>query len=182
MPYRDLSAVSGCRISNWFIICRCCVAVCRHTYAPRVGDCLARYVYRGLRPAPYAHPSDVELRAHRSISFLCWQLFFIRRIRAGSARRVCSGFGDVILAVSIGMLLGAMDGLFAVWLACVLGSLYGIYQILSHKVRRAGHAHTQSIIGHQIPFGPFLTAGFALVFLNYITSASLFDALALSVL
>lgn len=79
------------------------------------------------------------------------------------------GFGDVILAVSLGLVLGAFDGLLAVWLGCVLGSIFGIYQIALRDKKNA------SIIGHQIPFGPFLVAGFIIVFLNILTFTTFFD-------
>lgn len=85
------------------------------------------------------------------------------------------GFGDVILAVSIGLLLGPVDGLFAVWLACVIGSLFGLYELVRGTVRSRGHG----IIGHQIPFGPFLIAGFFLVFLGYLSFDMLIDIHAL---
>jgi prepilin signal peptidase PulO-like enzyme (type II secretory pathway) len=81
------------------------------------------------------------------------------------------GFGDVILAISIGLLLGPIDGFFAVWLACVIGSLFGVYELARGTVR----AHGKGIIGHQIPFGPFLVAGFLIVFLGYLSFGMLVD-------
>lgn len=63
------------------------------------------------------------------------------------------GFGDVKLAVSIGILLGGYLGLSALWYAFVIGAVYGL------GLMACGKANAKS----EVAFGPFLIAGTLLV-------------------
>ena len=72
-------------------------------------------------------------------------LFFIFAITGGKA----IGFGDVKLAFFIGLMLGPVSGVMAVMLSFVIGSVVGIYLIVSGKKKLKG----------AIPFGPFLSLG-----------------------
>lgn len=77
------------------------------------------------------------------------------------------GFGDVKLALGIGLVLGIGGGLSALMLAFISGALIGValvylprvLQRLSLSVARAGFT-----IKSEIPFAPFLIAGFFLVY------------------
>jgi leader peptidase (prepilin peptidase) / N-methyltransferase len=90
------------------------------------------------------------------------------------------GFGDVVLAVSMGILLGAFDGLFAVWVACVLGSIYGVGQLVVGACKKDTRTSPKSVLHHQVPFGPFLIAGLYIVFLRIATSEMVFDMASLA--
>lgn len=79
------------------------------------------------------------------------------------------GWGDVLLAISIGGMLGARDGLFAVWLACVFGSCIGGALLLAGRIRKHNATY-----GHQVPFGPFLIAGLLVVLCGVCTSNDIF--------
>lgn len=72
-------------------------------------------------------------------------LFFIFAITGGKA----IGFGDVKLAFLIGLMLGPVGGVMAVMLSFVIGSIVGIYLIVSGKRKLKG----------AVPFGPFLSLG-----------------------
>jgi prepilin signal peptidase PulO-like enzyme (type II secretory pathway) len=63
------------------------------------------------------------------------------------------GFGDVKFAFVIGLLLGMRDGLLALYLAFLLGGLYGIGVLV---LKRGG-------MKSMIAFGPFLVAGLVLM-------------------
>ncbi|MFZ2593676.1 MAG: prepilin peptidase [Minisyncoccia bacterium] len=72
------------------------------------------------------------------------------------------GYGDVLLIFGIGTLLGILPTFFAVWVACIVGSLYGITLIILSKL----HEHvrgTKVTLTSQIPFGPFLLLGTVVV-------------------
>lgn len=59
------------------------------------------------------------------------------------------GFGDVKLAFSIGLLLGSLGGLVALYFAFVIGAIAGMFLII------AGRKKLKS----SIAFGPFLVIG-----------------------
>jgi prepilin signal peptidase PulO-like enzyme (type II secretory pathway) len=67
------------------------------------------------------------------------------------------GFGDVKLAILMGLLLGLPNILAALFLAFLFGAIIGIILMLIHKKG----------LKSEIPFGPFLIAGtFAAIFLG----------------
>ncbi len=66
------------------------------------------------------------------------------------------GYGDVLLLFGIGMLLGVFPAFIAVWVACVVGSIYGLGLIAYTRVKKSRNATT---LKSQIPFGPFLLFG-----------------------
>jgi len=72
-------------------------------------------------------------------------LFLIFAITKGKG----IGFGDVKLAFLIGLMLGPVSGMASVLLSFVIGSLVGIFLIISGKRKLKG----------AIPFGPFLSLG-----------------------
>ena len=59
------------------------------------------------------------------------------------------GFGDVKLAILMGLLLGVRPVLAALFVAFFLGSVISIFLMVSHKKG----------LKSEIPFGPFLIAG-----------------------
>ena len=74
------------------------------------------------------------------------------------------GFGDVKLALGLGLLLGWSAGLSALILAFWLGAIIGLLLIGWGKTQlwRKGKSYTMK---SEIPFAPFLILGFWLVFL-----------------
>jgi len=74
------------------------------------------------------------------------------------------GFGDVKLAIGVGLLLGWQFGLSALVLAFWLGALIGLFLIAWGKTQlwRKGKSYTMK---SEVPFAPFLILGFWLVFL-----------------
>ncbi|MBI4087783.1 prepilin peptidase [Candidatus Kaiserbacteria bacterium] len=88
------------------------------------------------------------------------------------------GFGDVKLALGIGWLLGPLNGIFAVFLAFIIGAVVSLPLLLisSRAFRRlvAGFTHTptsqKSVCGFtmksEIPFGPFLVLSCIIVWLS----------------
>ncbi|MFA5000796.1 MAG: prepilin peptidase [Candidatus Paceibacterota bacterium] len=74
------------------------------------------------------------------------------------------GFGDVKLALGLGLLLGWPAGLSALILAFWLGAIIGLLLIGWGKTQlwRKGKSYTMK---SEIPFAPFLVLGFWLVFL-----------------
>ena len=85
--------------------------------------------------------------------FLLW---FITRGRG-------MGFGDVLLLIPIGYLLGRSGGLASILLAFWVGALFGIASIIFAGKKMKS----------EIPFGPFLIIGFTLVFLYNIDMYSI---------
>lgn len=73
------------------------------------------------------------------------------------------GFGDVKLALGIGLLLGWQLGLSALMLSFWLGAIVGLFLILWGKTQlwRKGKSYTMK---SEVPFAPFLILGFWLVF------------------
>ncbi|MBP9771851.1 MAG: prepilin peptidase [Candidatus Pacebacteria bacterium] len=86
------------------------------------------------------------------------------------------GFGDVKLAVGIGMLLGMLGGfsalIFAVWVGAIVSlAVLGVTRFLSHV--SLARRHQRLTMKSEIPFGPFLAAATLFVFLTNITIVSL---------
>lgn len=73
------------------------------------------------------------------------------------------GFGDVKLAIGIGLFLGWVLGLSALILSFWLGAIIGILLIIWGKTQlwRKGKSYTMK---SEVPFAPFLILGFWLVF------------------
>jgi leader peptidase (prepilin peptidase)/N-methyltransferase len=66
------------------------------------------------------------------------------------------GLGDVKLACCIGGAAGAVNGMSALGVAFVLGSVYAVYLLATKRVQR----------GHELRFAPYLAAGMAAVALH----------------
>ena len=83
------------------------------------------------------------------------------------------GFGDVKLALGVGLLLGWQLGLSALTLAFWLGALIGLFLIAWGKTQlwRKGKSYTMK---SEVPFAPFLILGFWLVFLFSINVLTFF--------
>lgn len=73
------------------------------------------------------------------------------------------GFGDVKLALGVGLLLGWQFGLSALMISFWLGAIIGLFLIAWGKTRlwRKGKSYTMK---SEVPFAPFLILGFWLVF------------------
>lgn len=73
------------------------------------------------------------------------------------------GFGDVKLALGVGLLLGWQGGLSALMLSFWLGAIIGLFLIAWGKTQlwRRGKSYTMK---SEVPFAPFLILGFWLVF------------------
>lgn len=75
------------------------------------------------------------------------------------------GFGDVLLTIPIGWLLGLSAGFASILLAFWIGAIFGIFLIVVGKKN----------IKDQIPFGPFLILGFVLSLLYNIDMSLIAD-------
>ncbi|MFA5291129.1 MAG: prepilin peptidase, partial [Candidatus Paceibacterota bacterium] len=86
-------------------------------------------------------------------------LFFLWTVSRGR----WLGFGDVKLALGIGLLLGWELGLSALVLSFWLGAIIGLFLIAWGKTQlwRRGKSYTMK---SEVPFAPFLILGFWLVF------------------
>lgn len=84
------------------------------------------------------------------------------------------GLGDAKLALAIGWLLGPLYGLYAVFLAFVIGAVVGVFVLMplpyyrrilrkAGIVRRSGHG--SYTMKSEVPFGPFLAFSCILVWL-----------------
>jgi len=82
------------------------------------------------------------------------------------------GFGDVKLALGIGLMLGIVGGLSALVLAFMIGALIGVGLIVWGKTRLSRRAKSYTMKS-EIPFAPFLVLGFWLVFIFSINVFSL---------
>jgi leader peptidase (prepilin peptidase)/N-methyltransferase len=66
------------------------------------------------------------------------------------------GFGDVKLAVAIGLFFGLLDGFFVIYLAVVAGAIVGVTLLILKKANRKS----------KIPFGSFLS-GASIIFILF---------------
>ncbi len=64
------------------------------------------------------------------------------------------GLGDVKLLLLLGAFLGVRDGIFALMVGSVAGSIFGVAQVMMSR---------RSLSEYELPFGSFLCAGAALV-------------------
>jgi len=99
------------------------------------------------------------------------------------SRGAWMGFGDVKLAIGLGLVLGFMDGITALLLAFVLGALIGVF-ILLPLPRIARFANRLGITGlggsaraftmkSEVPFGPFLILGFSIIWFSILHGIAL---------
>lgn len=84
------------------------------------------------------------------------------------SRGTWMGFGDVKLALGIGWFLGMSGGFSAVMYAFWLGALYGIPVLTlrwlsNHQHFRLFRRSKRFTMKSEVPFGPFLIAGFMIV-------------------
>lgn len=81
------------------------------------------------------------------------------------------GFGDVKLAAVMGLLLGPVSGLFAVFFAFILGSLTLVplmaYARVTHKVGE-GSDPVGLTMKSEVPFGPFLVASTLIIWISLV--------------
>ncbi len=70
------------------------------------------------------------------------------------------GAGDMMIAVFSGLTLGIIHGIASFFIAYILGSLIGIIYLIICKIQKKKS-------NHQIPFGPFLWAGWLMSFFFY---------------
>jgi leader peptidase (prepilin peptidase)/N-methyltransferase len=80
-------------------------------------------------------------------------IFLIRLIGGWVYKKEVMGLGDVYLTAMIGMYVGFPFIIVAIFLAALIGSIFGITYIISARQSKES----------PIPFGPFLSAGGALV-------------------
>ncbi|OGG53488.1 hypothetical protein A3H16_01785 [Candidatus Kaiserbacteria bacterium RIFCSPLOWO2_12_FULL_53_8] len=93
------------------------------------------------------------------------------------------GLGDAKLALGIGWLLGPIYGIFAVFLAFIIGAVVSVCVLLPlpHIVRlfkKAGIARSGSSISYtmksEIPFGPFLIVSCFIVWFSILYNVNIF--------
>jgi len=90
--------------------------------------------------------------------FFVW---FVWRISKG--RMI--GLGDAKLLLSIGVILGFVYGLSALFIAAWLGAAYVLYILLKVRLSKTAKHITMKT---EIPFGPFLILGFLIVYFTHI--------------
>ncbi|MGI9118101.1 MAG: prepilin peptidase, partial [Minisyncoccia bacterium] len=83
-----------------------------------------------------------------------WLLYFVSKER-------WMGFGDVLIALVMGALLGYSSGLTALMVAFWVGAVYGIGVMLVGKIK---HRNTLKM-SSQVPFGPFLIIATFIVYI-----------------
>ena len=73
------------------------------------------------------------------------------------------GFGDVVFAVFMGLLLGFPNTIFALYIAFLTGGIFSLILVLLRR---------KKLRGSTIPFGPFLVIGTYSAFLwgEYMTN------------
>jgi len=90
------------------------------------------------------------------------------------------GLGDVKLVFGFGLILNVYDGLMAIMLGFILGAIVGVILMYGPKViKRISLSPTarRFTMSSEIPFAPFLIAGFFLVFLLKVDLLLLISAL-----
>ncbi|PCI89947.1 hypothetical protein COB18_02380 [Candidatus Kaiserbacteria bacterium] len=90
------------------------------------------------------------------------------------------GFGDVKLTFAFGLILGAQRGFMAVMLGFIVGACVGVLLMYLPKVIKRlslSPASSRFTMSSEIPFAPFLIAGFLLVFLLDIDIITLIGSL-----
>ena len=82
----------------------------------------------------------------------------------------CMGLGDAKLALGMGFLLGIVPGIYAVFLAFVIGAFVSVCFLLPYSYLQARHGITRLGVRRrsltmksEVPFGPFLIASTILV-------------------
>ncbi len=83
-----------------------------------------------------------------------WLLYFLSKER-------WMGFGDVLIAILMGTVLGFSKGLTALMLAFWIGAIYGIMVMLIGKIKNRKTLNLKSAL----PFGPFLLIALFVVYL-----------------
>ncbi len=86
------------------------------------------------------------------------------------------GFGDAKLALSVGWILGLSQGIVAILFAFWIGTLVMLPVMLYQRLRHAKHGLGMK---SEIPFGPFIIAGFLASLLMHIDLPALASYLAL---
>ena len=104
----------------------------------------------------YSSPTLVSLLAG---PILALPLIFIFLITRGKGM----GFGDVLLVIPFGWMLGLSGGLAALLLSFWIGAIVGVTLMITGEKKMKS----------EIPFGPFLILGFTLAFLYNIDMVSI---------
>lgn len=90
-----------------------------------------------------------------AVALPLWLLYFI-------SKEKWMGFGDVLIALIMGSLLGYSAGLTALMLSFWLGAIYGVLIIVIGKIKNKKTLSLSS----QVPFGPFLILATYIVFVT----------------
>lgn len=115
-----------------------------------------------------------SLDLHRVIAGPILFLFFWSFWAVSKGRWM--GFGDAKLALSIGWFLGLSQGIAAILFSFWIGTLVMLPVMLYQRLR---HAKRGLSMKSEIPFGPFIIAGFILSLLMHIDLPALASYLAL---
>jgi len=126
----------------------------RHTIIPDQVVYTALGVAFLLRAPQYIHDVSTVLFVLLGIVVAASPLFVLWFVSRGA----WMGFGDVKLATIFGATLGAYGGFVSVLWGFMLGAVGGVLLLVTHKLRGGGGR-----MNMEIPFAPFLVAGFFLV-------------------
>lgn len=97
-----------------------------------------------------------------AVALPLWLLYFVSKER-------WMGFGDVLIALIMGALLGYSAGLTALMVAFWVGAVYGISVLVIGKIKN----RNTMTMASQIPFGPFLLTSLFVVYIMGWTLPSL---------
>ncbi len=90
-----------------------------------------------------------------------WSIWYFSKGRA-------MGYGDVKLAVSVGLVLGLMEGITAMVLAFWVGAIVGIFLVVASKYKKLPYSRKLVNLKSEIPFAPFIVLGvFISLILNF---------------
>jgi leader peptidase (prepilin peptidase)/N-methyltransferase len=103
-------------------------------------------------------PSGWETVGLRMLaSFICMVFMLsVRLIGNQLLKREAMGFGDVKLASLVGFFLEFQNFLIALWLAAILGTMYGIVKHVQRKKQQIPVTNHPTEISFKLPFGSFL--------------------------
>ena len=113
-----------------------------------------------LSTSPLLHILLSSITAAISLSLTLYFIFYVTKGRG-------MGFGDVKLAVAIGLLLGLKSGFFALYLAFVAGGVVSLLLILMKRKK----------LRSKLAFGPFLIFGTLVMFFANKPIIAFFDRL-----
>ena len=148
--YSQNYVITYAQLAGWYVIVSACIVIIVADFKYHIIPDMMSVVIGISALALAVVDQEVVYRIGAGIV-----LFSIMYAMYAVTRGKGMGFGDVKFAGVMGLVLGLKDGMLALYLAFVLGGLFGIGLLLG---RRAGLKST-------LAFGPFLVAGMLVMLL-----------------